>query len=1406
MKSKSLIWFVAGVLLLCLCIASVSAVPPVVSSIDPSEGASTGGTPVSIYGTNFATGASFGVTIHGASATNVEWISTTEIHAKTPLYQSQGAVVVTNGNGEVSNSNVLFSYCDPSIHDWNPKSGPTTGGTSITIEGHCFSSTAKVMFGDYEWPPFDYIDWKEGYVSARIGEGVISVNSPAAIEGIPGNVGLWVCNIDENGNCDYDVQDFTYTETYYFVKKWGGVSHPNQMAVYSGNIYVADAGNNQIQWFTLNGVYQGKFGSFGSGIYNFNNPMSIAIDQTNGNIYVADQGNNRIQMFDSNWNWERNWYSGSPFSVAVGSHYGYVYVAAQSHPLGIHIYNPVTGGEMVLLGEEGGSVECTWPGPPPAGKLCGTLYGVAVDSSDNVYATDYYRVFKYDTGGFVKDWGNPGVPLQNIPPQFANGVLELPSSIALDSAGNVYVTDYYNYRVQKFTSDGAFVTNWGTNKGVADGEFTEATGIAVDTSGNVYVADQNQNRIQKFSLTAPPSAPAVLSITPTSGPSIGGTKVTITGTDLTDATAVTFGGTTGSIQTITATEITATSPDHAAGQVDVRVTTPGGTSAIVAGDKFTYLTGRPASIAYGIDKYFDGDPAKPGNEEKELQQSNVELPAGTPLKLVNGQSCPSLDHTTWVSVTDNSKNTNLGHLFTYAFYADTEPAVECISDMPPADEPADGIHMVFSHEAGNYPNPGGWTTIDVPPTPDPQCQNPVSTNNYALLISGGGTNATNYGRYYNDIKFMYKTLVNDYKYNKANIKVLMSDGLNDAADQFDSYNTDGTKHYINSEQDLDGDGTDDVNGAADRANITAKLTSWAGLSSSSTLLIFTTGHGNATTSTNGDSNANAVKLLLWQRSPYSATENITDSDFASYLPPNAKITMMMQQCYGGGFKDNVIITGKVRSLAAAAKGSQTSHSNDFSYPWISGVAWHDSAAIPIGVVADAGTMDGLIQMNEAFNYANRSDPSVGAGTETPTFSFVGTGSDILTPVTCGSPTQSIKNVSVTPTPWNATSSGTVTWNATGLSGISVKIDLMKGSGQGVPQATFPTTKLATLQTASWTIPKVLPDGGVDTDYWIKITTTNQRPEVTNKSSMFTIKNVTAASPATLTINSDANKPSLIEITDTQGLAVQPGFTTNKTFTLPAGTYYVKVSRSCTIPMTAQTITLGSGASQTKTYPLTEVSATDCANGNIVFGSIDITSTPNVGYEVYIKPAAAPASQYITKGTNTPTIENVVPGSWTVKLEPKDGYAMAELTVTVPAEGTVIADFVLLPDPGWYKFTGFDAPVDMSTPSLNVYNTANAGKNIPVKWHLSDGKGYVSSSLKFDMVIDNVPCPVKGITYDEIEVLDTTTITSGLTYQENGAWHYNWKTEKGFAKTCKNIYLKYHNGLISSVGKFQFKTG
>lgn len=83
--------------------------------------------------------------------------------------------------------------------------------------------------------------------------------------------------------------------------------------------------------------------------------------------------------------------------------------------------------------------------------------------------------------------------------------------------------------------------------------------------------------------------PAVTGLSPATGPAAGGTVVTITGTVLTGATAVTFGGVAATNFTVnSATSITATAPAHATGSVDVLVTTPNGVSANTAADNFTY--------------------------------------------------------------------------------------------------------------------------------------------------------------------------------------------------------------------------------------------------------------------------------------------------------------------------------------------------------------------------------------------------------------------------------------------------------------------------------------------------------------------------------------------------------------------------------------------------------------------------------------------------------------------------------------------------------------------------------------------------------------------------------------------------------------------------------------------------
>ena len=86
------------------------------------------------------------------------------------------------------------------------------------------------------------------------------------------------------------------------------------------------------------------------------------------------------------------------------------------------------------------------------------------------------------------------------------------------------------------------------------------------------------------------ACPVVSGVSPSSGRLAGGDSVTITGTGFTGAWAVKFGATSATVYTVNSdTKITATSPAHAAGAVNITVTSAGGTSAISAADEFTYL-------------------------------------------------------------------------------------------------------------------------------------------------------------------------------------------------------------------------------------------------------------------------------------------------------------------------------------------------------------------------------------------------------------------------------------------------------------------------------------------------------------------------------------------------------------------------------------------------------------------------------------------------------------------------------------------------------------------------------------------------------------------------------------------------------------------------------------------------
>ena len=289
------------------------------------------------------------------------------------------------------------------------------------------------------------------------------------------------------------VQKFTSSGTY--LMQWGSTGTGDGqfysswgVAVdSSGNVYVTDDGLNRVQKFTSSGVFLTKWGSLGSGDGQFEVVRGIAIDPQ-GNVYVGDQGNNRIQKFTSSGVFLTKWGSPgngdgqlfSPIGMAVDGT-GNVYVADEGNRR-IQKFTP-SGAFIARWGSAGGG----------DGEFSFILnqeasVGVAVDGSGNVYVadTENYRIQKFtSSGAFITKWGNAG----SGDGQFAA------MGVAVDTWGNVYVADLANYRIQKFTSSGSYVTQWGS-RGSEDGQFDGPGSVAVDSSGNVYVADVY--RIQKF--------------------------------------------------------------------------------------------------------------------------------------------------------------------------------------------------------------------------------------------------------------------------------------------------------------------------------------------------------------------------------------------------------------------------------------------------------------------------------------------------------------------------------------------------------------------------------------------------------------------------------------------------------------------------------------------------------------------------------------------------------------------------------------------------------------------------------------------------------------------------------------------------------------------------------------------
>ena len=268
----------------------------------------------------------------------------------------------------------------------------------------------------------------------------------------------------------------------------GGISATSLNSPYdtrldsSGNLYIADYGNNRVLYYpagstTATRVY-GQGGNFTTNVVNnggisatsLNGPGGLALDSS-GNLYVADSSNNRVLYYPA----------GSTTATRV---YG-------------------QGGDFTTNVVNNGGISATSLNGPSA---------LDVDSSGNLYVTDQVnnRVLYYPAGSTTatRVYGQGSDFTANVVNNGGISATSLNSPVALivDSSGNLYVADQNNNRVlyypagsmtatRVYGQGGDFTTNTVNNGGISATSLNGPVYAMIDSNSNLYVADGSNNRV-----------------------------------------------------------------------------------------------------------------------------------------------------------------------------------------------------------------------------------------------------------------------------------------------------------------------------------------------------------------------------------------------------------------------------------------------------------------------------------------------------------------------------------------------------------------------------------------------------------------------------------------------------------------------------------------------------------------------------------------------------------------------------------------------------------------------------------------------------------------------------------------------------------------------------------------------
>ncbi|HWY10459.1 MAG TPA: T9SS type A sorting domain-containing protein [Bacteroidia bacterium] len=250
-------------------------------------------------------------------------------------------------------------------------------------------------------------------------------------------------------------------------------------------------------------------------------PYGVAFDAS-GNVYILDLGNNRIRKVNSAG--VISTFAGTGVSGFSGDG-GPSTAAKLAGPSGItidalgNLYISDWGNNRIRKVNTAGVIS-TFAGTGVAGfngdggnataAQLNSPYGIAVDTSGNLYISDLgnNRIRKVNKLGVISTFAGTGVAgFSGDGSTAAAAQLNNPIGVAVDVSANVYIADFYNNRIRKVNTAGVISTLAGTGVAGFSGDGGTATaaqlnnpyGVAVDVSANVYVADYYNNRIRKVS-------------------------------------------------------------------------------------------------------------------------------------------------------------------------------------------------------------------------------------------------------------------------------------------------------------------------------------------------------------------------------------------------------------------------------------------------------------------------------------------------------------------------------------------------------------------------------------------------------------------------------------------------------------------------------------------------------------------------------------------------------------------------------------------------------------------------------------------------------------------------------------------------------------------------------------------